>query len=907
MDETAQSSKDRVLLAGFGAYLSRYLAKSLIARNCLVYAIANKAPNDLVNDRSFTLLNIDPSQPFPQYLPTFDMVFYFQNLEFVQNTIQIKNLISSANNQQSKLFLILTLRSETPVLEDLPKLKNTQVLLVGDVYGPALELEKDDASQNLLVDLISQAVQTDKIILKNEGKDLIYPTYITDAVFAINKFAYGHTSKKTHLIISEKPRESLDIAYEIQNQIGFTLNKKIDLFFLDEGKTNTPVTPEPVINISDPTYLPKIKLTAGLKQLFDSIKKDQEGRKDQSQEAINQVDKGQNKTTNKSTQKTFKIPKIPVSSLPGLSGRKFAVIAIILMLLFGAKLLTDFYFGFNSLKKAAQSAKIGDFGSASISAQTAQKKIQGGTRIVRIATIPVSLIAKNKVEAIDLTLTSTYQAANSIENFSQGANLFLKNLKAITNPNIMDTSVDFEQSSASLEKAYFQSAQSLELAKMAKDQKIFKNYLTELENSQELVQNIASSLYQLSSLLPAAIGTERKTYLVLVMDENLLRPGAGQFQSYGEITFEDGKLKSFSLEDIASLDANLKQKLPPPKPLAQKLKEKQLTFKDSNFGLDFGQNAKIFQDLFESETGKSADGVIALDLTFLKSLLALTGPIEIDNLQINSANLDQIQAGNDLVRFTEALIQKIIDQNIMNKNPNYATLLREISLGFSQKHLFFVSKDENLAAFTNAKFLANSLPPPSFDPANDNSSSRDFIALAEANLSGIRINNQIERKIDYQIDINSEASIQARLKLNYKNSSAQNYLAYLKLHVPFLTTLLEFKIGETSKIKEVEAQNELNLSTFSTYIEIPKESQQELTFTYKLGKSIRLEQAPTYHLYIQKQPGTKQDPLNFSLNLPQFLKIESVNGSQKVEGARSFKIETDLPQDRSFEIAVTKQ
>src|SRR3990167_9028 len=517
MDETAQSSKDRILLAGFGAYLSRYLAKSLIARNCLVYAIANKAPNDLVNDRSFTLLNIDPSQPFPQYLPTFDMVFYFQNLEFVQNTIQIKNLISSANNQQSKLFLILTLRSETPVLEDLPKLKNTQVLLVGDVYGPALELEKDDASQNLLVDLISQAVQTDKIILKNEGK---------------------------HLIISEKPRESLDIAYEIQNQIGFTLNKKIDLFFLDEGKTNTPVTPEPVINISDPTYLPKIKLTAGLKQLFDSIKKDQEGRKDQSQEAINQVDKGQNKTTNKSTQKTFKIPKIPVSSLPGLSGRKFAVIAIILMLLFGAKLLTDFYFGFNSLKKAAQSAKIGDFGSASILAQTAQKKIQGGTRIVRIATIPVSLIAKNKVEAIDLTLTSTYQAANSIENFSQRANLFLKNLKAITNPNIMDTSVDFEQSSASLEKAYFQSAQSLELAKMAKDQKIFKNYLTELENSQQLVQNIASSLYQLSSLLPAAIGTERKTYLVLVMDENLLRPGAGQFQSYGEITFEDGKLKS---------------------------------------------------------------------------------------------------------------------------------------------------------------------------------------------------------------------------------------------------------------------------------------------------------------------------------------------------------------------------
>ncbi len=88
---------------------------------------------------------------------------------------------------------------------------------------------------------------------------------------------------------------------------------------------------------------------------------------------------------------------------------------------------------------------------------------------------------------------------------------------------------------------------------------------------------------------------------------------------------------------------------------------------------------------------------------------------------------------------------------------------------------------------------------------------------------------------------------------------------------------------------------------------MPIKSTKEVSFTYRIPKNIKLETAPVYHLYIQKQPGTGNDPLELRFNLPSYLKVESVNGNSQEANLQNLLINTDLSTDREFEIEVTKR
>ena len=216
----------------------------------------------------------------------------------------------------------------------------------------------------------------------------------------------------------------------------------------------------------------------------------------------------------------------------------------------------------------------------------------------------------------------------------------------------------------------------------------------------------------------------------------------------------------------------------------------------------------------------------------------------------------------------------------------------------------------NLASFAKSKGWDNPLPPFMYNPADDSHQTRDFLAIAEGNLGANKVNRFLERKISYDMTIGKDADLIATLKITYKNNSqaetwpAGKYVNFLRVYTPFASGLLEYQNGENNDIEEVETTTAGNLTIFSTFVEVPIKSQKEIIIKYRIPKNINLELSPAYSLYVQKQPGTQEDSFTFTFNLPSFLGIKTINGSEEFNTSRNFEDQTNLSKDKLYEVKI---
>ena len=918
MAPPARSQNLCVLLTGLDSYLSLHLAGTFIEKDFQVYAVAKKAPEPLASERNFTLLDLDLVQPLPAYLPTFSHIFYFLEKEqtaashYVSRNLpaSLKNVI---NYSEAQIAIVASIRIAGEVIEWLAQKENVRIFLLGDIYGPDFDYKASGG--NALTDLITQALTKGKIIMENEGREPIYPVYISDAIFALTKFALDSRGKKVRIIVSEPATTALEASYEIQDKIG--AKTAVELFFSGSGHELKNIA-QIHIRVADLGYEPKVKLEEGLEKIASSLKyQHQILQRSEHKQAVHFATTDSKKVGPKTGPKKH----IGAKSFPKLrvfaKSKKLLILATLILLFFLGKTILDVSIGISSLKEAGQALTKFDFVTASQKSQISAKHLLSASRTIRL--IPLTQVTS--------TLEGAVALSNSINYFSRGAESIAKNLQIITNPELKN-SADFTDAASSLQKSYF----------LASNAKVRVNnrhtFLTrrfgDVSESAGMITTNSSQLLQFVHLIPDITGTDKpKTYLVLVQDNWHLRPGGGFIKAYGLLRFKNSRLENFSFDDIYSLrdseknklsykiGGNLKEKIEPSAEYSARLGIKQLLLRDSNTSADFSLNSARIRDLFTEQTGENLDGVIAINLTFLQNLLALTGPIQIKDTQISAENLNDIYLtspanANLLPDLADKLFNQLTRASSSGGNLPYIELLQKTGALAAQKH-FLASLDGTIISpFIKLKHLNNTLPPAGFDPANNRTETRDYLALAEANLGANEVNKFIERKIEYQLDVGVKANLLSTLKITYTNNSESpdwpqgSYINSLKVYVPQGTFITDYREDGTSKIGDIKVETEDSLTSFSTFVEIPPKSTKTLVFTYNIGKTLELEKAPAYHLYVQKQPGTLNDPLTFTLNLPAKFQIESVSGNSEDKGKQNFKTEKDLSLDREFNVNLTK-
>jgi len=116
-----------------------------------------------------------------------------------------------------------------------------------------------------------------------------------------------------------------------------------------------------------------------------------------------------------------------------------------------------------------------------------------------------------------------------------------------------------------------------------------------------------------------------------------LRPGGGFIGSYGDLTVEGGAFRELKVYDVNVPDRELEVKIVPPKPI-QAIASR-FRAADGNWFFDFKESAAQVLELLESselyaKEGVQFDGAIGISAEAVGQLLALLGPVELEEYKL---------------------------------------------------------------------------------------------------------------------------------------------------------------------------------------------------------------------------------------------------------------------------------
>lgn len=406
--------------------------------------------------------------------------------------------------------------------------------------------------------------------------------------------------------------------------------------------------------------------------------------------------------------------------------------------------------------------------------------------------------------------------------------------------------------------------------------------------------------------LPEILGFyQNKKYLILFQNNMELRPGGGFIGSYATVEIRNGKTGKFEIRDIYDADGKLSTHVEPPFALRRYLGVSHLFLRDSNFDVDFIDNASQAQKFLELETGEKVDGVIAIDIGFVKDLIKLFGPLHIDDFRetVTADNfylLTQTNAEKDFFPgstqkkdflrgvFNALKMKLTVDQKIP-----YGKLAQIISNAFSEKHLLVAFPGTETQTIFSVNNLSGSIQDNRQPKEND---FLDYLGINEANLGMNKTNYYLKRSIEQKVSITDNGDVKEKATIIYENRSSKDspfggdYKNYLRFILPEKAILDSVDVNGTT-IPTAAAVTDLNLYTRKDFIPpqqleveknqkygkviygfltiIPMGTSQNISITYSIPGSYSLAKAVlNYDLSVFKQPGTDNDAYTFSITYP---------------------------------------
>lgn len=445
----------------------------------------------------------------------------------------------------------------------------------------------------------------------------------------------------------------------------------------------------------------------------------------------------------------------------------------------------------------------------------------------------------------------------------------------------------------------------------------------DLQTYREILDVLDYSLNFLATLysdLPGILGvTAPKRYLILFQNSNEIRPTGGFIGSYALLVLDKGRIKDLVIDDIYNPDGQIDLReisTIPPEPIARFLQETRLHLRNANWNPNFPSSAQEISNLYTKVTGEKIDGVIALDLYFVKNLMEVTGPIYLTtyNEEIRADNIYEraqfysefnYQAGSIQKRsFLTNLGAKLLETLLglsKDKIPNLAT---SIEKSLTERHIMIFLPNSPLSAVLQENkwdgYLVNT--------------DKDYLSVINANLGGTKANYFVKNEMQYQVaSITRDGLLRANLALKYIHTGTDsawpdgpytNYVRVLTQKGSKLTGARIIKADGTEEdiFTKIVVAKINNYTTFETsFVLNPKETIQ-IVLSYDLPDNLSItENNKNYALYWQKQAGTQDDKIKFTFNGPLGLTIEHSNPQMKID-AGSVLHEEALNRDQEFVI-----
>ncbi|MBP9819852.1 DUF4012 domain-containing protein [Candidatus Woesebacteria bacterium] len=416
---------------------------------------------------------------------------------------------------------------------------------------------------------------------------------------------------------------------------------------------------------------------------------------------------------------------------------------------------------------------------------------------------------------------------------------------------------------------------------------------TQYEQSLQKVRKSLAILQQLQVVLPDLLGEPTKrTYAVVLQNNQELRPTGGFIQSVALLTFAKGSLISSEVLSSYEVDKQVLGTVQPPQEIKDYLGEKQWFFRDSNWDPHFPTSAQRIAWFIEKSRSVEVDGVFALNLESLESLLSTIGPIELPeyNEVITEKNLQErlefhsevLLAPDTTQRdYTTVLLERIIAKLTSLPREKVVPTLGVIEIALEQQEFLMSFSDptqqELIASFGWSGGIVRPNCPTQLQQTN---CQVDFLYPVEANVGVNKANYYLERSVSHDITLSPEGAAHTHT-LRIENTAGSNswpkgtYKAYVRFFMPPQAQLDEIMLnGQSVAVSQAKQYDEQGLKVVGVLIDVPIQKQSEVTLSYTVPFSIS---SPfSYAFFLQKQPGVADTPVALRLSPPPGMRVVKV-------------------------------
>lgn len=447
--------------------------------------------------------------------------------------------------------------------------------------------------------------------------------------------------------------------------------------------------------------------------------------------------------------------------------------------------------------------------------------------------------------------------------------------------------------------------------------------------AKEFIQDLSNTLEAISKNFPALLkllgDRYPHRYLILLQNNNEIRPTGGFIGSYALIDVNEGYIENLSVHDVYDIDGSYGGIIEPPEEF--KAFTSNWRFRDSNYSQDFPTSAKKARWFLEKEGGPSVDTVIAINQGLLKDLLEISGPVQVGNFgKLDASNynllLSYVIEGKIWGPQNPKHILKIFIpafKDTILKEENIAALGNKLLAAIQKKHLLMYSADEEIQGLFESIGATGGV--------YKNAEDEDYLSVINIATGGTKSEQFMEEKITHHTKIDDFGSIIDRVSVTRSHLFTDDiYFQWkkiigkygftempdrlidilgrgknrvsMRIYVPKGAVLLKTNGSDVM----TKFDKDLKKTYFFTQMEVKAGESKEIWIEYQLPFKLDMKNLTNqYKLIVQKQPGSIGSIFNKTLETAKDIDLASVAPSEaRINLDNTASYSTTLSYDRYF-------
>ena len=467
---------------------------------------------------------------------------------------------------------------------------------------------------------------------------------------------------------------------------------------------------------------------------------------------------------------------------------------------------------------------------------------------------------------------------------------------------------------------------------------------TKTQKGMNILQTVRSRLQtaeQLLLLYPYIAGYKQPLRLLFLFQNSTeLRPTGGFIGSVMEVIIEDGGITSMEVQDVYTIDGQLKGHVDPPDPIRTILAQEHWYLRDSNWDPNFEESAKKALWFYEKETGKTVDGVIAVNSSLIIQILTFLGSIQLpdtndvitaDNFYEKSIHYTQTdffpgstQKKDFLGSLVKTIMTSVIDRKAISGLQAFSIV--DNALKNRNIQMYFTAPE---AEQLSKQFVwAGSIPSKTYCFDENTPCLFDYNAIIESNLGVNKANYYIKRQDTRDITIDASGKVTETIKRTLENTSnnqvgSGTYKNYMRFYLPAQTHITNFTIDNVSVPAKPTKKNtalifpygeldttRADFSIIAVAFSLEPSQKTTIAIQYEYT-NIGIDNSNLFdlHVFSQKQSGIDEVPTIIRIQYPSVWKLDMTEKSTGITLANEGYLEynSTMLEDSDIHIRFIKE